>query len=124
MADTENVNIWLMGLRSNEYTQTTGYLEKAGNNCCLGVACREAIKEGVDIEVKVVDGITYFDDCHLDLPMKVQQWLGIDAADPFLNGNYATSLNDNDRKSFAYIADEVENHIHGSNREYDDSEED
>ena len=37
---------WLEALRSGEYQQGTGFLEKDGCNCCLGVLCRVLEIEG------------------------------------------------------------------------------
>lgn len=42
--------LWLKALRSGEFEQTTGTLERHGAFCCLGVACKVAEKEGVSVE--------------------------------------------------------------------------
>lgn len=75
-------------LRSGDYKQGSGCLEKKDIsletfqedtfNCCLGVACREYIKAGGELETLVEDGNrTGFAEEIAYLPKKVQHWLGL-----------------------------------------------
>lgn len=36
---SEDIAKWVEALRSGEYKQTQGFLEKEGSYCCLGVYC-------------------------------------------------------------------------------------
>jgi hypothetical protein len=110
---------WLEALRSGDYKQTTATLRSTDNGyCCLGVLCELALQEGI---VRREDGerwSTYiatgdgggYSDCNL--PEAVQEWAGIDEADPWLDGDntsrMASEWNDNEHKTFAEIADMIE----------------
>lgn len=87
---------WIEALRSGEYEQGTGYLEKDGCYCCLGVLCaiqdeqwKEEFDNGLYTET---------------LPDRLNN--GLTAAD---RGELA-KRND-DRESFADIADYIEQHL-------------
>lgn len=122
--NTENMRKYIDALRSGEYTQGRNKLEKivdgATRHCCLGVACRVALANGVEMNITpFVDSgsdastKTAFDDDTAFLPVKVIDWLGligIDANNPTLitaegTENTATVLNDEGLFTFEQIAD-------------------
>ena len=95
----ENAKKWVAALRSGEFTQGTGWLEKDGKNCCLGVACRLYQKEIGDLEISTqecpnADNYIKFDGLGGQLPAKVQQWLGLNTADGYYDGSNLISEND------------------------------
>lgn len=130
---------WLAALRSGEYEQAQGYLGRTVTNengeqvmgyCCLGVLCQVAVAEGVILPPETIgdergDMLAYGSD-EVDLPVAVQQWAGLDNADPGVrtpegardahfyvgseqpNRTTLASLNDADGFTFAQIADVIE----------------
>lgn len=120
MPNTENIRKWVDALRSGEFTQKSGQLEyvtlkgEVIGNCCLGVACRVAMKNGVPVEVsRNEDDVTTFDGARGVLPDSVTTWIGMDMYDPLLftpdgRREHATHLNDTEGKDFSYIADAIE----------------
>jgi len=106
----DNIRLWVAALRSGEYQQGFSALHRPEDNtfCCLGVACEIARKSGLDLTVgQLGTSVSY--DSHVDyLPLRVQNWLGVDSFNPRLNGTLATELNDFNRASFAEIADAIE----------------
>jgi hypothetical protein len=114
--DTVNANLdhirrWHDALLSGRYQQTTGALENKRGNCCLGVACREAIADGVPIRVDVRNWHVQFDGHQSYLSSATAAWLGTDE-DPTLTcvhgdvRNEAASLNDRGH-TFDQIADDI-----------------
>lgn len=83
----ERRKLWVAGLRSGKYEQCRGSLEvvKGGkvSHCCLGVACRVALENGVEMSVvegnyRRSDGMgTSFDGQVGTLPTPVARWLGL-----------------------------------------------
>lgn len=117
--NTENMRKFVEALRSGEYTQGQDALEYVSNNgtilnCCLGVACRVAVKDGLNIEISIKSSARTFDGAGGFLPESVQDWLGIEGRNPALDigrdgvSHGATHLNDTDRWTFAQIADAFE----------------
>src|SRR5947199_768483 len=106
MPNRENIQKWVDALRSGDYKQTIGALENEYGNCCLGVACRVAIGDG--LRVNVYSGrVTSFDGEDAHLPASVRDWLGVDRV--VLGGWPATYANDwAPGWDFARIADEIE----------------
>lgn len=108
---------WLSALRSGEYEQGNGALNRDGKYCCLGVLCDLAVKAG---EVtSAAEAHTTFYDGHDSLPSpKVAEWAGLDRINPTVkmpDGCLAdlASLNDSGHDmsgpfSFSEIADLVE----------------
>jgi len=79
---------WTAALRSGEYQQGEGCLNKNGKLCCLGVLCELAVKDGV-----ITSTILYPDDDEphtgygerleeLVLPKLVMGWAGLDDINP------------------------------------------
>lgn len=74
---------WLEKLRSDDYTQTSGYLARDGGFCCLGVLCEVAVEDGTILRrtpTDEFDGVEYYDpNRKIDystrvLPEIVQRW--------------------------------------------------
>lgn len=126
--NTENMRKFVAALRSGDYTQGRKRLESIGENgvasqCCLGVACRVAIANGVEVAVTTFGNFetldTLFDGNTSYMSTKVSQWLGLDENDysdvgwtgnPELltedgTAHSATELNDVRGYTFAQIAD-------------------
>lgn len=108
--------IWVDALRSGKYQQGKGCLYRDGKFCCLGVACEEAVKAGVEVEKYCDDqGRISYDTVALTLPSSVRTWMGLKNNDPrvqtTLNGIeskwFLSALNDGG-KTFAEIADLIE----------------
>lgn len=78
--------LWAQALEGGEYQQGDGQLTRSTDDgevdCCLGVACKEAVKRGI---------IQHFDGQDGDLQMykAVQKWLGLrtSAGDYRLSGS-------------------------------------
>lgn len=129
---------WVKALRSGEYEQGSGSLNKAGKFCCLGVLCDLAVKAGVPVQVRqaACDCLDDWDDdpehrCTPDVeeieydfnssypPIKVQDWAGITSPDPVVavpesddpgKRSSLSVLNDEGR-TFAEIADLIEEQL-------------
>jgi hypothetical protein len=111
---------WLAALRSGKYTQGRSRLRTQFDNtesfCCLGVLCDVAAKDGPGQWAK---GGSYYltDGSHSDtsLPLGVSKWAGLnDDNDPVVGpggGMCLSSLNDENRLSFADIADLIEEYL-------------
>lgn len=87
-----NVKLWVDALRSGEYRQGHGELTTLDtqnnilSNCCLGVACEVALKNGVEMTIENRNGRRRYDGNGTDLPPAVQRWLDMPDAD---TGEYA-----------------------------------
>lgn len=79
-------------LLSGEYQQCVGVLEKFSEvtnqtyNCCLGVACREYMKDGGKILTENINNKIFFiseesDRGFTTLPLAVMDWLGFATVD-------------------------------------------
>ena len=115
MPNKARINKWVNALRSGKYKQGRNALRPKENGfCCLGVACDLYEKESgksfwvrnkdffgkPDEEVKyafVTQGSTS------NLPKQVARWLGISTKQ-----NTLIRMNDDQRKSFKEIANELE----------------
>jgi len=105
-------------LESGQYKQGYGHLEthpEGDDNtprlCCLGVACRVAQDNGLEIDVKVKDHVVFFDGWDGVLPDAVKYWFGFDDCNgAFVNDHEIdgwcalTDLNDAAKYDFAAIA--------------------
>lgn len=118
---------WLEALRSGEYPQTQGALnrpirdgEKPAGLCCLGVLCELAVEDGIVRRVPysdymlayIAEGAEYVSNAIL--PREVVDWAGLDTAyglelDPEEDVTL-TTLNDGGN-TFAEIADVIEEHL-------------
>lgn len=110
---------WLDALRSGEFKQATASLRTHDNRyCCLGVLCELALRDGVvrredgkrwSIYIATGDVVSHSDS---NLPGVVQDWAGLDEADPELSygdtSQMASEWNDFEHKTFAEIADMIE----------------
>lgn len=129
---TPNQLKWVEALESGEFKQdgarqgnlTVRYVNGNKEHCCLGVACVLAKRDGVDVSAAigprapdsgnevVYDGETNY------LPRIVQDWLGVERADPVIGIRTASMLNDGELyppanrppMSFAEIAAEIREH--------------
>lgn len=80
--------LWYRALKSGQYHQTRGALERYSTAerfeyCCLGVACRVAIANGLALNVQEnADGHLYTqfgcDGSEVSLPREVVEWFGFD----------------------------------------------
>lgn len=81
--------LWIDALLSGEYEQGRGVLCRVDDGkkewCCLGVLTDLAIKAGIVMEITMSDSndpnnpnAVFFDDTHEKLPVKVQQWSGLE----------------------------------------------
>lgn len=129
MINEEAMRLWVQALRSGEYIQGNGHLAHYQNgqlrHCCLGVACRVAIANGIpvateeqyyaatDMQKILFDGHDAF------LPSAVTQWLGVqdvyddnvmltDHDSSFGRKISASEANDVYHWDFARIADTIE----------------
>lgn len=99
---------WIDALRSGKYAQYKGQLRCRDSFCCLGVLC-DVYGEG-----KWIDGTVFAEDkvyvtpdgAHMNTSPHVSicEAAGVNT----LVVNHAMSMNDNERKSFAEIADYIE----------------
>lgn len=79
--------LWYRALKSGQYHQTRGALERYSTaerfeHCCLGVACRVAIANGLALNVQEnADGHSYTQfgqaGSEVSLPDEVVEWLGL-----------------------------------------------
>src|SRR5207244_7645707 len=108
-------------LRLGEYQQGHQLLEyfdgKVIRHCCLGVACRVAMNNGVHVDVEVSGAKTSFDGEVGYLPSSVRSWLGV-SHNPMISnmilgiepGTFATAANDARGWDFNQIADAIEDY--------------
>jgi len=101
---------WLEALRSGRYEQGQGRLRRGNTFCCLGVGCDVAIKEELVDGTWRVDANYYFFevvgylDCSHVLSYELIDLFGIDSD----IHDRLISMNDDDERSFAEIADYLE----------------
>jgi hypothetical protein len=99
---------WVAALRSGEYSQGESALKKDGKFCCLGVLCDTIDPSGWSEPEKT--GYTRYtfegssDECWL--PGTLEEKLGLRSkTGPLM------AMNDYDKKSFAEIADYIEQNL-------------
>lgn len=110
MPNKEHIKLWVEALRSGKYTQGHGNLQYKGKFCCLGVSCEVAIENGINVNVKSIDGFIVYDNESNYLPESVSAWLEL-APDPSVGdelGLRAVRANDELRWNFKQIADSLE----------------
>jgi hypothetical protein len=96
---------WVSDLRSGEYEQGKGALNRNGKLCCLGVLCEQAVKAGVIS--KVVDGAAvYYGDWNEEsvLPAVLLEWAGLPVTGVHPN-NPRVTLDDTREASLAELND-------------------
>jgi hypothetical protein len=118
----DNAKKWLEALRSGKYMQGRSQLTTIDSNgkqydCCLGVACKVAIENGVPIKTSIENQPgnlrrVAYDDSWSILPTSVRQWLGMKSPAGSVRRNgllklELTSMNDVG-DSFEKIADTIE----------------
>lgn len=121
--NVENMKKWAEALRSGKYKQGRSQLADVWEDdevkyCCLGVACKAAIADGVELEEKQKGGSILFNGAISYLPAPVQKWLGV-PRDPGLVADVgagpgkrrASTLNDDYALSFEEIADAIDKTI-------------
>lgn len=122
----EHMCLWIEALRSGKYTQGRELLTQISpqgveTNCCLGVACKVAIANGLSLAVQ-----EFYDDSFRAavveyerkedvLPAQVVEWLGLEPGDTnptvFTEVNglvLVAKLNDAEHWTFDQIADALE----------------
>ena len=73
---------WVEALESGDYEQARGCLENEEGNCCLGVLCRVAMADGLELETRLDGKVTVFRDPGDRWmtgfpPASVERWLGV-----------------------------------------------
>ena len=112
---------WLEALRSGKYQQGTGFLQKEGRYCCLGVLC-DLFAEDDDCDgewVQAATGAMKFKPSgdpgrHDFLPVPVSEWADLEHGpyDPIIGEGDDTLSQLNDHgKTFKEIADVIEEHL-------------
>jgi hypothetical protein len=114
---------WVAALRSRDYKQGRHLLNSADGFCCLGVLCDLAVKAGVadwgaPATVAGIAGVSYdyvrkCDNKTGVLPEPVQEWAGLETANPWLWVQRAGDVsmaraNDSCGLSFPELADLIE----------------
>lgn len=118
---------WVKDLRSGDFQQGQGVLEKDSEFCCLGVLCYRAAQAGVIERVpSTIGGRVWYGDTQSVLPEEVSAWAGLHVADDPIEyhtakrGAYVddkdeerwlTVDNDGHGHSFLRIADTVEKYF-------------
>lgn len=118
MTTPKNIQLWVDALRSGNYEQGQQVLQASGRYCCLGVACKVAQDNGVDVctsdEGRLLGNT-------LASQRPTQHWLGLRNNLGELPGNASfepdnenltslITLNDDRALSFEEIADRIETH--------------
>lgn len=124
--DPEAKTQWIAALRSGNYQQGRHVLNSSDGLCCLGVLCDLAVKAGVthwdapgpitDSTGVVYDAVRRCDNEIGILPAPVQEWAGLETANPWLVvgdqpvcGHISMArANDDLRLSFPQLADLIE----------------
>ena len=107
----ELVKQWIAALRSGEYAQCKGTLNRAGEGfCCLGVLCDiapevgcEPSEAGMISAFFTTENVNY----HGSLPSEFRSWIGISLR----MASRLIDMNDTKGRSFAEIADYIEREI-------------
>jgi hypothetical protein len=101
----KKLKIWIKGLRSGEYTQTTDSLQDEIGYCCLGVACKVLIP----VDQQKLNMFGYLFGVMPNDQPNAPKWLKDIIVDfSKKTGKYLTALNDIDGLSFNEIADVLE----------------
>lgn len=104
---------WLAALRSGEIKQARGALCTTDGMCCMGVACRVAgtpFERGVDKLIRTPSGNIYLPGKG-DLPDDVLATLYESDNGGVTTAGNLSEMNDEEGKSFAEIANWIEEHL-------------
>lgn len=124
-----NRRLWTAALRSGKYKQAIGYLHlvnettKAETFCCLGVACKVAMENGVNLRIatgysEVMDDgkhqVILYNKMASMLPTEVMDWLGVAGPLGRLRKRHViyttlSGANDAAKLTFPEIADLIDN---------------
>jgi hypothetical protein len=139
MARKERLLLLAEALESGQYAQGRGVLERVYpdgrvENCCLGVACRVAMANGLELTTSQMvrkydaeeDGaLVLFDDESAYPPSKIDEWYGTDLSKLMTtrDGPLRTpvNMNDGEKWSFEQIGDAFRYHYELGSREGVDS---
>jgi hypothetical protein len=106
--------LWTEALRSGEFEQGRGALtviDGGDRYCCLGVLCKVAIANGLDIKVTPEEERVWYDHESAYLPRSVRDWAGLETSDPLLGEHAASAWNDDEHADFTKIADLIDAHL-------------
>ena len=101
--------LWIEALRSGKYKQGRKNLNYGGAYCCLGVLCEVYLENCDKPEIKKrteigYDDFVFYGGWSSTLPDEVHKWSGLSN----LSYGYLIYLNDTANKSFAEIADYIQ----------------
>ena len=106
--------LWMDELRNGNRKQAQRYLNTGEAQCCLGVLCELAIEQGLDIKAESytpyekADPLITYDGSAAVLPTAVMAWSGIIHDNGAYGRNNALSMDNDQGKTFAEIADIIE----------------
>lgn len=104
-------NVWCQALRSNEFVQGYGFLDKNGKVCPLGILSQLALTVGACDVTETPKGYAY--DKELGrIPESVKEWAGMYGQSGEIKGEFVNLTFYNDRLNFTLpeIADIIEEH--------------
>lgn len=111
MMNPELKSKWLEALRSGNYKQAHGKLKTDKGYCCLGVLCEVAGLQGeVSRYYSSPDRTIYMFGTHSEVSFFPEELRSI-ACISEKNRRVLMEMNDNDRKSFAEIADWIQRNL-------------
>lgn len=102
--------LWLAALRSGEFEQGRGYLNRHDRLCCLGVLCEVAIGSGEEVK-KFKDGTSgtvCYSGCDTYPPVRVYEWAGLT---PDETADVTLSSKNDGGSSFEEIANWIEENL-------------
>lgn len=117
MINRDRIGLWVKALRSGEFVQGSGTLENEGIDaegnpvkelCCLGVACRVAMRNGLNLPITTSPNshLTFFGENRATgfLPDEVQEWYGFDNDNPWIGTgqNLVRAVDANDGRGFSF----------------------
>jgi len=105
---------WVAALRSGNYKQGTGYLERNGCHCCLGVLCEiSKLETGFGIDENRMENIYNLNGCGNERIFNtIREWSGLEymsGGSVFIDSGIKSLANHNDDgRTFLEIADAIE----------------
>lgn len=105
--------LWIAALTGGEYAQGYEFLKQKNNSfCCLGVLCDLHAREtGASWTPAVLSGCESYLDSAFDLPKPVIEWAGLQVKNPVIRSVSLTQHNDHDQRTFAEIAQLIDQHL-------------